>query len=361
MENKAHLGIVIASENSIPFLISALQQEYTNVYFFTTSFAQNKKFSEGISNVLLSKKISVHEDILINDDVENNAILLSDEVSKHVIRFIKINPGCTVSLNIAGGLKTHTLAFWISFTKMIKDYPQNNIKLSFCDMQRKKFINFSVENSVIIQKDEEIEVELTLIDIVALYSKDVVYDSNNFGIVYEHNLSKIKEVEEVIKSKKYSNISDEISKAGNLEFEKIILNELIKRAKDLNISRIYWNVRLMNSSDNKAFNEYDIILIRNLTDLVVIECKDWSRGKTNWDKDVTLLKIVSAHKASLTTWGLKFAKYIIVVNDPNKIVYNSEIQVNEFKENMKTANVSATLYKNGLARDGFNSVIHLLK
>ena len=56
MENKAHLGIVIASENSIPFLISALQQEYTNVYFFTTSFAQNKKFSEGISNVLLSKK-----------------------------------------------------------------------------------------------------------------------------------------------------------------------------------------------------------------------------------------------------------------------------------------------------------------
>ncbi len=144
-----------STQNQTANMIPIIQKKVDVVVIFSTDFAKKIGVTDNLLRVLEKRGIK-YEDIIISGEIENNLTSLSNKIYSSVEKYVSDE----IYINIGGGQKTFTLAFYNAFIK------SSNTIMIYSEPNSRNIIE--------IQKDSEdkrykISVDLTLDEILLLY------------------------------------------------------------------------------------------------------------------------------------------------------------------------------------------------
>ncbi len=152
--------------NLIPILMEEKISKVSKIVLFTTERAQNQKWTKNIDNILKKRSIDT-QPVDIDQDREHNIKNLVDKMEESVKEY----HGWEIILNIGGGQKTFTVAFFELFKRNCE---KENLRIVYSEPNGHKL--YSIDKNLNL-KSERYTIDLGLDEILKLNGYELGNDS----------------------------------------------------------------------------------------------------------------------------------------------------------------------------------------
>ncbi len=156
--------------NAIP----AIQLQVDEFVLLETSGARNKKWSEGITEVLSNRKISIIQPIELSKSEDARI----DLILKKIYDFIENHKNKTIYWNVGGGQKAQQIALWKAFEQRVRDGYKD--KICYANPETKHIeLWYYDDNNNFVSDFSETNVNLSAKEIFKIFGLTTNYDSKH--------------------------------------------------------------------------------------------------------------------------------------------------------------------------------------
>jgi hypothetical protein len=336
MEYSSKIMIGFSSEQNSTNLISALKYGITHYCLIESKKAKDENWSEGIIKVFNRKGIKTFTVDFSSIQPNDNQKLLNK-----IYSVLKIDENAKQNLywNLGGGKKNQILLLYNYFINRSTKVDNYDLAIYY-DPGLRSFFEYkkAEDNSIILNTDNEINLEITAIDIFETFGFKIennnnlkkIYESNNIENYDEKNYNLFKNNKEYRKILFQAPIKDNIAKPSGVELDDF--NERLIQIKPLIHEKVLEYLGNQNTL-NAIYNIFSSHLNSNIKSLNLTNKKDEIINAllNEYQKIAKRVPNLLIQDKNDTIYG-ELTKLFFDYSGIKKIKLNDLILLNEFKD-----------------------------